>query len=79
MHLLLILLQVLDSVCDEGLQAVAATCNELRDLRVFPIYAHREDGEVAVSEVGLLAISQACRKLRSILQLWRLCQGTLNN
>ncbi|XP_043712846.1 transport inhibitor response 1-like protein [Telopea speciosissima] len=65
---------VLDSVCDEGLQAVAATCKELLELRVFPMDA-REDGEGFVSEVGLLAISQGCRKLRSILYF---CQQMTN-
>ncbi|XP_042508744.1 transport inhibitor response 1-like protein [Macadamia integrifolia] len=65
---------VLDSVCDEGLQAVAATCKELRELRVFPTDA-REDGESFVSEVGLLAISEGCRKLRSILYF---CQQMTN-
>ncbi|XP_010266476.1 PREDICTED: transport inhibitor response 1-like protein isoform X2 [Nelumbo nucifera] len=67
-------LWVLDSVCDEGLQAVAATCKELHELRVFPMDA-REDGEAAVSEVGLLAISEGCRKLRSILYF---CQQMTN-
>ncbi|CAN1340804.1 Transport inhibitor response 1-like protein [Linum perenne] len=57
---------VLDSICDEGLQAVATTCKELRELRVFPFDA-REDSEGPVSEVGLQAISEGCRKLQSIL------------
>lgn len=66
--------QVLDSVCDEGLQAVAATCKDLRELRVFPIEA-REDAEGPVSEVGLQAISEGCRKLQSILYF---CQRMTN-
>uniref|UniRef100_A0A5B6ZUK1 Putative transport inhibitor response 1-like protein n=1 Tax=Davidia involucrata TaxID=16924 RepID=A0A5B6ZUK1_DAVIN len=65
---------VLDSVCDEGLLAVAATCKDLRELRVFPIDA-REDSEGPVSEVGLLAISEGCRKLESILYF---CQRMTN-
>ncbi|XP_057974588.1 transport inhibitor response 1-like protein [Malania oleifera] len=65
---------VLDSVCDEGLQAVAAACEDLRELRVFPIDA-REDGEGPVSEVGLQAISEGCRKLQSILYF---CQQMTN-
>ncbi|XAR48522.1 hypothetical protein NMG60_11031371 [Bertholletia excelsa] len=65
---------VLDSVCDEGLQAVAETCKDLRELRVFPIDA-REDSEGPVSEVGLLAISEGCRKLQSILYF---CQRMTN-
>ncbi|KAF8370036.1 hypothetical protein HHK36_003946 [Tetracentron sinense] len=65
---------VLDSVCDEGLQAVAATCKDLRELRVFPMEA-REDIEGPVSEVGLLAISEGCRQLQSILYF---CQRMTN-
>ncbi|KAH9626496.1 hypothetical protein KSS87_020198 [Heliosperma pusillum] len=65
---------VLDTVGDEGLQAVAATCNDLQELRVFPIDA-REDSEGFVSEIGLLAISEGCRKLRSILYF---CQMMTN-
>ncbi|XP_022768410.1 transport inhibitor response 1-like protein [Durio zibethinus] len=65
---------VLDSICDEGLQAVAATCKELRELRVFPIDAN-EDSDSPVSEVGLQAISEGCRKLQSILYF---CQRMTN-
>ncbi|KAL8167044.1 hypothetical protein V2J09_008543 [Rumex salicifolius] len=65
---------VLDTVRDEGLQAVASTCKELRELRVFPIDA-REDSEGFVSEVGLLAISEGCKKLQSILYF---CQRMTN-
>ncbi|KAB5568741.1 hypothetical protein DKX38_002534 [Salix brachista] len=65
---------VLDSICDEGLQAVATTCKELRELRVFP-FDPREDIEGPVSEVGLQAISEGCRKLQSILYF---CQRMTN-
>ncbi|CAL5384016.1 unnamed protein product [Camellia sinensis] len=65
---------VLDSVCDEGLQAVAATCKDLRELRVFPIDAS-EDSEGPVSDVGLRAISEGCNKLQSILYF---CQRMTN-
>ncbi|KAL9254921.1 Transport inhibitor response 1-like protein [Drosera capensis] len=67
-------LLVLDTVRDEGLEAVGATCKDLVELRVFPIDA-REDSEGFVSEVGLLAIAQGCRKLRSILYF---CQRMTN-
>ncbi|GFY96098.1 RNI-like superfamily protein [Actinidia rufa] len=67
-------LQVLDTVRDAGLQAVGATCKDLRELRVFPIDA-REDSEAPVSDVGLLAISEGCRKLQSILYF---CQRMTN-
>ncbi|KAH7654674.1 Leucine rich repeat proteins some proteins containing F-box protein [Dioscorea alata] len=65
---------VLDTVGDEGLQLVAATCKDLRELRVFPFYA-REDSEGSVSDVGLQAISEGCPKLRSILYF---CQRMTN-
>ncbi|KAF5807786.1 putative leucine-rich repeat domain superfamily [Helianthus annuus] len=65
---------VLDSICDEGLQAVAETCKDLRELRVFPIDAS-ENAEGPVSEVGLLAIALGCRKLQSILYF---CQQMTN-
>nr|XP_043637365.1 transport inhibitor response 1-like protein [Erigeron canadensis] len=64
----------LDSICDEGLQAVADTCKDLRELRVFP-FDPSEDAEVLVSEVGLHAISLGCRKLESILYF---CQQMTN-
>ncbi|VVB15511.1 unnamed protein product [Arabis nemorensis] len=64
----------LDSICDEGLLAVAATCKELRELRIFP-FDPREDSEGPVSEVGLLAISEGCRNLESILYF---CQRMTN-
>ncbi|KHN08256.1 Transport inhibitor response 1-like protein [Glycine soja] len=57
---------VLDTICDEGLQAVAETCKDLRELRVFPVNT-REEIEGPVSEVGFEAISRGCRKLQSIL------------
>nr|XP_043607835.1 transport inhibitor response 1-like protein [Erigeron canadensis] len=66
---------VLDSICDEGLQAVAETCKDLRELRVFPINA-TENTEGPVSDVGLLAISYGCRKLQSILYF---CQQMTNS
>ncbi|KAJ8505604.1 hypothetical protein OPV22_006490 [Ensete ventricosum] len=65
---------VLDTVRDEGLQAVAATCKDLRELRVFPLNA-TEDSEGFVSDVGLAAISEGCRRLRSILYF---CQQMTN-
>lgn len=68
------IMQVLDSICDEGLQAVAMTCKELRELRVFPVDAE-EDEVGPVSEVGLQAISEGCRKLQSILYF---CQRMTN-
>ncbi|XP_072978640.1 F-box protein FBX14-like [Typha angustifolia] len=67
-------LWVLDSLGDEGLRAVAETCRELRELRVFPLDA-TEDSLGSVSHVGLTAISEGCSKLRSILYF---CQRMTN-
>lgn len=53
---------------------MAATCKDLRELRVFPIDATESD-EGPVSDVGLLAISEGCRKLQSILYF---CQQMTN-
>ncbi|KAK8969440.1 Transport inhibitor response 1-like protein [Platanthera guangdongensis] len=68
-------LWVLDSVGDDGLQMVAASCRKLKKLTVFPLEA-TEDSEGSVSDVGLIAISAGCRKLRSILYF---CQRMTNN
>ncbi|XP_074580250.1 transport inhibitor response 1-like protein [Curcuma longa] len=57
---------VLDTVGDEGLRTVAKACKNLHELRVFPFEA-TEDSEGSVSDAGLVAISNGCRKLRSIL------------
>ncbi|XP_073009238.1 transport inhibitor response 1-like protein [Typha latifolia] len=65
---------VLDTVRDEGLQAVAETCKDLRELRVFPLHP-TEDSEGSVSDFGLIAISKGCRKLESILYF---CQRMTN-
>lgn len=65
---------VLDSICDEGLQDVAATCKKLQELRVFPVHAN-EDSDSPVSEIGLQAISEGCPKLQSILYF---CQRMTN-
>ncbi|KAI4982096.1 hypothetical protein ZWY2020_022588 [Hordeum vulgare] len=67
-------LWVLDTVGDEGLRAVAETCSNLRELRVFPLDA-TEDSEGSVSDIGLQAISEGCWKLESILYF---CQRMTN-
>lgn len=65
---------VLDSIRDEGLQMVAATCKKLRELRVFPLDP-TEDSEGSVSDIGLQAISEGCKHLESILYF---CQSMTN-
>jgi hypothetical protein len=56
------------------LKAVAATCKDLRELRVFPLDPS-EESEGSVSDLGLIYISEGCRKLRSILYF---CQRMTN-
>ncbi|KAJ4801429.1 Transport inhibitor response 1-like protein [Rhynchospora pubera] len=65
---------VLDTVGDEGLQSVAETCHDLRDLRVFPLDA-TGDSESSVSDIGLQSISEGCPKLQKILYF---CQRMTN-
>ncbi|KAG9144272.1 hypothetical protein Leryth_016927 [Lithospermum erythrorhizon] len=65
---------VLDTICDEGLEAVASVCKDLREIRVFPLEP-REEEDGPVGEVGLRAISEGCRKLESILYF---CQAMTN-
>ncbi|XP_042454280.1 transport inhibitor response 1-like protein [Zingiber officinale] len=65
---------VLDTIGDDGLQAVAKSCKNLSELRVFPFDAS-EDSEGSVSDSGLVAISEGCPKLRSILYF---CQRMTN-
>lgn len=60
-------LWVLASVGDAGLQAVASTCKELRELRVFPSTDSQGQLQSCVSEEGLIAISTGCLSLASVL------------
>ncbi|KAH9321563.1 hypothetical protein KI387_016202, partial [Taxus chinensis] len=67
-------LWVMDTVEDRGLVAAAETCQDLRDLRVFPMDA-QENGISCVSDKGLVAISEGCANLESILYF---CQQMTN-
>ncbi|CAI8613459.1 unnamed protein product [Vicia faba] len=58
-------LWIMDSIGDKGLVAVATTCKELQELRVFPSAPF--GNQAAVTEVGLVAISKGCPKLHSLL------------
>ncbi|KAK9108583.1 hypothetical protein Syun_024594 [Stephania yunnanensis] len=58
-------LWILDAIADKGLEVVASTCKELRELRVFPSLFGAENA--AVTEKGLVAISFGCPKLHSLL------------
>ncbi|KAF3783474.1 AUXIN SIGNALING F-BOX 3 protein [Nymphaea thermarum] len=59
-------LWVLDHIGDNGLQVVASTCKDLRELRVFPSYLYGV-GHAAVTEEGLVAVSKGCPVLDSVL------------
>ncbi|CAA7047054.1 unnamed protein product [Microthlaspi erraticum] len=60
-------LWVMDLIEDKGLQAVATCCKELRELRVFPSEPDLEEPNVALTEQGLVFISEGCQKLESVL------------
>ncbi|CAI0406889.1 unnamed protein product [Linum tenue] len=64
-------LWVLDSVGDKGLEAVGANCSLLEEIRVFPADPFDEDMANAVTESGIVAISQGCPKLHYILYFCR--------
>ncbi|KAJ7537457.1 hypothetical protein O6H91_11G006300 [Diphasiastrum complanatum] len=61
-------LWVQDFVEDRGLQAVASTCKDLQELRVFPVDPL---GRGYVTERGLIAIAEGCPNLSSILYFCR--------
>ncbi|GLT76431.1 hypothetical protein SLA2020_480890 [Shorea laevis] len=67
-------LWMLDCIGDKGLGVVASTCKELQELRVFPSDPFG-DGNSAVTEEGLVAISAGCSKLNSLLYF---CQQMTN-
>ncbi|KAL3630877.1 Protein AUXIN SIGNALING F-BOX 3 [Castilleja foliolosa] len=67
-------LWILDTIGDKGLGAVASTCKELQELRVFPSDLY-DVGNAGVTEEGLVAISAGCPKLNSILYF---CQQMTN-
>ncbi|CAN1222030.1 Protein TRANSPORT INHIBITOR RESPONSE 1 [Linum grandiflorum] len=64
-------LWVLDSVGDKGLEAVGEKCPLLEELRVFPADPFDEDMPHAVTEEGIVVVSQGCWKLHYILYFCR--------
>ncbi|CAN0852698.1 Protein AUXIN SIGNALING F-BOX 3 [Linum grandiflorum] len=64
-------LWVLDSVGDKGLEAVGANCPSLGELRVFPADPFDDEMPHAVTESGIVAVSEGCRKLHYILYFCR--------
>ncbi|GER53026.1 F-box family protein [Striga asiatica] len=60
-------LWVVDSVQDEGLEAVGPNCPFLEELRVLPSDPYNQENLEGVSETGLLAVSRTCPRLHYIL------------
>ncbi|XP_071719617.1 protein TRANSPORT INHIBITOR RESPONSE 1-like [Rutidosis leptorrhynchoides] len=64
-------LWVLDYIEDTGLNALSLSCKDLRELRVFPSDPFVADANVALTEQGLVSVSDGCTKLQSILYFCR--------
>ncbi|XP_050363428.1 protein TRANSPORT INHIBITOR RESPONSE 1-like [Argentina anserina] len=64
-------LWVLDYIEDVGLETLAASCKDLRELRVFPSDPFVLEANVSLTEQGLIAVSEGCPKLRSVLYFCR--------
>ncbi|KAK3041441.1 hypothetical protein RJ639_000418, partial [Escallonia herrerae] len=64
-------LWVLDYIEDIGLDALAASCKHLQELRVFPSDPYVVDPNVSLTERGLVAVSEGCPKLQSVLYFCR--------
>ncbi|KAJ9187726.1 hypothetical protein P3X46_003149 [Hevea brasiliensis] len=64
-------LWVLDYIEDIGLEALAAFCKDLRELRVFPSEPFAQEPNVSLTEQGLVSVSEGCPKLHSVLYFCR--------
>ncbi|KAL0391085.1 UNVERIFIED_CONTAM: protein TRANSPORT INHIBITOR RESPONSE 1 [Sesamum calycinum] len=62
---------VLDYIEDSGLEALAASCKDLQELRVFPSDPFGAEPNVALTEQGLVSVSEGCPKLQSVLYFCR--------
>ncbi|XP_045794023.1 protein TRANSPORT INHIBITOR RESPONSE 1 [Trifolium pratense] len=67
----LLRLWVLDYIEDVGLEAVAASCKDLQELRVFPSDPSCLELNNALTERGLVSVSKGCPKLQSVLYFCR--------
>lgn len=54
-----------------GLDALAASCKDLRELRVFPSDPYVLEANVSLTEQGLISVSEGCPKLQSVLYFCR--------
>ncbi|CAH1447469.1 unnamed protein product [Lactuca virosa] len=64
-------LWVLDYIEDTGLNALAISCKDLQELRVFPSDPFVADANVLLTEEGLVSVSEGCPKLQSVLYFCR--------
>lgn len=64
-------LLVFDYIEDSGLEALAACCKDLQELRVFPSAPFAAGPNVALTEQGLVSVSEGCPKLQSVLYFCR--------
>ncbi|KAG6748510.1 hypothetical protein POTOM_048436 [Populus tomentosa] len=64
-------LWVLDYIEDIGLEAIAACCKDLTELRVFPSNPYGAENNVSLTERGLVSVSDGCPKLQSVLYFCR--------
>ncbi|OIW17410.1 hypothetical protein TanjilG_22522 [Lupinus angustifolius] len=64
-------LWVLDHIEDAGLDALAASCKDLNELRVFPSDPFGLEPNVVLTERGLVSVSEGCPKLQSVLYFCR--------
>uniref|UniRef100_A0A2P2M9X5 Protein TRANSPORT INHIBITOR RESPONSE 1 n=2 Tax=Rhizophora mucronata TaxID=61149 RepID=A0A2P2M9X5_RHIMU len=64
-------LWVLDYIEDIGLEALAQSCKDLQELRVFPSEPFEDEANVFLTERGLVSVSEGCPKLHSVLYFCR--------
>lgn len=64
-------MQVLDYIEDAGLEALASSCKDLQELRVFPSDPFGAEPDVSLTERGLVCVSEGCPKLQSVLYFCR--------
>ncbi|XP_057513076.1 protein TRANSPORT INHIBITOR RESPONSE 1-like [Actinidia eriantha] len=64
-------LWVLDTVEDEGLEAIGSSCPLLEELRVFPAAPFDLDINRGVTESGFIAVSRGCPRLHYVLYFCR--------
>ncbi|KAK4273168.1 hypothetical protein QN277_021621 [Acacia crassicarpa] len=64
-------LWVMDYIEDSGLEALAVSCKDLRELRVFPSDPFGLEPNVALTERGLVSVSEGCPELQSVLYFCR--------